>query len=69
MAAEPSKLAGSKQSPPPRPFPHRSNKLDVLAVAHRRFCCEAGLAASKAAVGVKSAKATHTRKSNEEARK
>ncbi|PSC75463.1 splicing factor 3B subunit 3-like [Micractinium conductrix] len=47
----------------------RSNKLDVLAVAHRRFCCEAGLAASKAAVGVKSAKATHTRKSNEEARK
>ncbi|PSC73963.1 OPI10-like protein isoform B [Micractinium conductrix] len=45
------------------------NKLEVLAVAHRKFGSAGGLAAAKAAAGVKSAKATQTRKSNEEARK
>ncbi|PSC73995.1 hypothetical protein C2E20_2765 [Micractinium conductrix] len=45
------------------------NKLEVLAVAHRKHGSAAGLAAAKAAAGVKSAKATQTRKSNEEARK
>ena len=59
----------SRPLPPPDPHPARYNKLEVLAVAHRKFGSAGGLAAAKAAAGVKSAKATQTRKSNEEARK
>ena len=57
---------------PPTPLPARYNKLEVLAVAHRKFGCAAGLASAKAAAGgraAESSEARQARKIQQEARR